>query len=80
MSETHNNLGKVYFRLQRYSDAAASFKNAIRLRPEFADAHHNLALTYFALKDKKSALAEYEILRTLDPALAAQFFEQFLKN
>jgi hypothetical protein len=50
------------------------------LRPGFADAHHNLALTYFALKDKKSALAEYHILRKLDPALAEQFFERFLKN
>ena len=61
--ETHNNLGTVYFRTQRYADAAASFKTAVRLRPGYGEAHFDLAVAYVALKDRKGALDEYNVLK-----------------
>jgi protein O-GlcNAc transferase len=70
----------VYFRIQRYADAAASLKTAVRLRPNYAEAHFNLAVAYVALKDRKGALDEYNTLRTLDPKLADAFFQRFLKK
>jgi len=37
-------------------------------------------LAYAALGDRKGALAEYEKLKTLDPKLADDFFQRFLKK
>jgi cytochrome c-type biogenesis protein CcmH/NrfG len=56
MPETYNNLGTVYFRTKKYQDAAASFKEAIKLKPDYSEAHYNLALAYVALNDRKERL------------------------
>jgi len=79
-AETHNNLGKVYFGTKNYQEAALSFRNAVRLNGSYADAHHNLALTCVALGDKKCAFEEHKILKTLDPRLADEFFQRYLKK
>jgi len=65
-------LGQAYFKLTKYSDAAKAFKEAIRIKPDFAQAHYNLGLTYVALRDAKGARQELEILTRLDPKLAEQ--------
>jgi len=78
--ETNNNLGKVYYRAKRNKEAVASFKAAIALRPNFAEAHFNLAVAYVALGDKKGVLEEYKTLKTIDPALAEKFAATFLKG
>ena len=77
---TNNNLGTVYFRTKRYQEAAASFKEATRLKPDYGEAHFNLALTYVALNDRKAALEQYNRLKQLDPKLADQFFQKYIKK
>ena len=79
-AETHNNLGKVYYRAKRNQEAVASFKAAIALRPNFAEAHFNLAVAYVALGDKKGVLEEYKTLKTIDPALQRNLLATFLKR
>ena len=79
-AESHNNLGTVYFRTKSYPEAAESFKSAVGMNPNYAEAHYNLALTYVALNNRNGALAEYNILKTLDPARAEEFFIKYLKR
>jgi tetratricopeptide (TPR) repeat protein len=79
-AETHNNLGKVYYLAKRNQEAVTSFKSAIKLRQNFAEAHFNLAVAYVALGDKKGVLEEYKTLKTIDPALAEKFASTFLKG
>ena len=79
-AETNNNLGTVYFRTKRYQEAAAAFKEAVRIKPDYSEAHFNLALAYVALKDKKGALDQYNRLKKLDPKLADEFFQKYIKK
>ena len=44
-----------------------AFKQAIRLKPNYADAHYFLGLAYLLIDDKGSALEEYKTLKKLDP-------------
>jgi tetratricopeptide (TPR) repeat protein len=57
-----------------------SFKEAVRLKPDYGEAHFNLALTYVALKDRKAALDEYNRLKKVDPKLAEDFFQRYVKE
>jgi serine/threonine protein kinase/Flp pilus assembly protein TadD len=55
---THNNIGRVYLRMERYEDAAAEFKEAIRIDPYLMVSYFNLNDIYlFQLGDVASALA-----------------------
>lgn len=42
--ETHYNLGIAYTQAERYPEAVETFKNAIKLRPGFADIYYSLAV------------------------------------
>ena len=44
--EIHNNLGMVYMNLNDYEQAIKSFKNAIKLNPEFSVAFCNLGIAH----------------------------------
>ena len=79
-AETNNNLGTVYFRTKRYQEAVASFKEAVRIKPDYSEAHFNLALTYVALNDKKGALEQYNRLKKLNPKLAEEFSRKYMKK
>jgi tetratricopeptide (TPR) repeat protein len=63
-----------YSKLRRYREAIEAYKEAIRIKPDFAEAHYNLGLTYLILGDKGSALDEYRILKDLDKDLANKLF------
>jgi len=56
-----------------------SYKQAIRIKPDFAEAHYALGGTYFFLNDRGSALEEYKILKDLDPELANELFNLIYK-
>ena len=64
------NLGMNYDELGRHSDAIEAYKQAILIKPDYAEAHLGLGLTYLNLGDKSSALVEYKILKYLDTELA----------
>ena len=42
--ETHYNLGIAYTQAEKYPEAVETFENAIKLRPDFADAYYSLAV------------------------------------
>ncbi len=60
-------------------EAIASYKQAIRINPDNADAHICLGLAYILLNDGGSALDQYKILKSLDPELANKLFNMIYK-
>jgi tetratricopeptide (TPR) repeat protein len=68
----HFNLGLALYNGGRYSEAIEAYKEVIKLRPDLAGAHFNLGLTYVAINDKAAARREYDILKSLNAAMAAQ--------
>jgi serine/threonine protein kinase/tetratricopeptide (TPR) repeat protein len=57
-SVAHNNLGRVYLLMNRYEDAAASFKEAIRLDPYLVPSYVNLINIYLDEEgDPEAAIA-----------------------
>lgn len=42
--ETHYNLGIAYTQAEKYPEAVDTLKNAIKLKPDFADAYYSLAV------------------------------------
>jgi hypothetical protein len=75
----HNSLGVAYDKLGRYQDAVEPYKQAIRIKPNYAEAHYNLGGAYLITGDKGSALEEYKILKTLDAGIADKLFKMINK-
>lgn len=50
--ETHYNLGIALIQAEEYEEAQSALKNAISLKPDFADAYYSLAVAYDGLADK----------------------------
>jgi tetratricopeptide (TPR) repeat protein len=65
----------AYLNLHRWQKAVEAFKQAIRLKPDFAEAHYNLGATYHVLGDRGAALQQHTILVTLQPELANKLVE-----
>ena len=57
-------------------DAIESFKQAIRIDPDDADAHYNLGIAYLGLNDRGSAMEQYKILKKLDTEKANDLFNE----
>jgi tetratricopeptide (TPR) repeat protein len=56
-----------------------AFKQAIKIKPDFAKAYFNLGITYVVLGDKDSALDQYKILEKIDKDLANKLFSKISK-
>ena len=63
----------------KIKEAAEAFRQAIKLKPGFADAHYNLGLVYLNLGDKTAATEECETLKKLDPVQATKLCERIAK-
>jgi len=71
------NLGVSYLTSHEYlvrKEAIEAFEQAIRIKPDHADAHCFLGMVYVAIKNKGSALEEYKILKILDKEKANELF------
>jgi tetratricopeptide (TPR) repeat protein len=72
--EAHNNLGIVLHRRGRLEEAVASYREALRLLPGFADAENNLGISLASLGRLGEAGEHFEEAVRLDPALASARF------
>lgn len=79
--EAHRGLGMAYLKLgsnevasdpEMLENAASAFRESVSLAPGSAENRYHLALTYLALHDKNGAMREYESIKGLDAAVAAQ--------
>lgn len=66
-AEGHNNRGAALQKLQRYSDALASYDKAIALKPNYANAHYNRGSNLKKMNRPDDALASYEQAIALNP-------------
>jgi serine protease Do len=75
-TEAHFNLGVVYGELGNNKDELEEYKQAIRANPDFTPAHYAIGRAYLKRGDKAAALEQYKILKGLDEATAAKFFDE----
>jgi tetratricopeptide (TPR) repeat protein len=75
------NLGNCQMMLNQAIPAETSFRRAVELAPDNADAHFSLGYALFYQKRLKEALAELDLALQLDPsdAAAAKLKEQILR-
>lgn len=66
-----HSLGLAYLKLDRLEEAIASLKEAIRLRPNFAEAHYDLGRVYHESGEFNTAAVAFEEAIRLNPS----FFE-----
>ena len=62
---SHLSLGKLYVRMQRWTEAAAELNEVVRAAPDTAEAYYQLGRVYARLKQKKeadAALAKFKEL------------------
>jgi len=61
----------VLFNKGKYGPAADSYKEAIRLNPNFARAHYNRGMALSRASDAAGAKSEFQEANRLDPSLVA---------
>lgn len=72
-------LGVAYGNLGMYKEEIEAYKQAIRIKPDYADAHYILGLLYLLLGYRSSALDQYRILKDLDSHHANELFNLIYK-
>jgi tetratricopeptide (TPR) repeat protein len=63
----------------RWPEAIDAYKQAIKIKPDLAEAYYNLGLAYLAIGDKNSALAQYNILKSMNSQFADNLFREINK-
>ena len=53
-------LGLIYHSQGKYDEAIASYKEAIRIRPDYTNAYYGLGMTYKSLGQYQDAIASYK--------------------
>ena len=74
MAGAHYNLGFALSKTGRRKQAISSYKQALLLKPDFAEAHHNLAILYLEQGERALALEQYSLLKSIDYELAQKLF------
>jgi len=64
--------GMNHIKVDNYKDAELSFKEAITLKPDWAEAHYRLGVVYTKLGRYEEAMEEYETLKKLNSPLKEQ--------
>jgi TonB family protein len=62
-------------RISKFEEAIRVLSEAVRLKPDWAQAHLNLGVAYIKLKDRQKALEQHEILKKLNPEVAKTLFD-----
>ena len=60
-------MGEAYLELNRLNEAVESFRQSIRLKPDFGKAYYNLGRCLLAMGNRDAALEQYTILTNIDP-------------
>ncbi len=70
----HNGRGLEHYRAGHAEAAAASFRQALAVYPDLAEAHSNLGLAYEDLGMSEEAVASYRAALRIDPSLAVAHY------
>jgi len=74
----HFNRGVAHDSSGMYREAIDSYKKAIMIKPDYAEAYYNLAFSYLMSNDDKSAHEEYLLLKEINPQKADEFYNKAL--
>jgi hypothetical protein len=69
-AEVYLNIGDVYLKLDKNSDAEKAFQQSVRLNPEVAEAQYGFGLASFRLKRYANARDAFKRATTLSPNMA----------
>lgn len=69
-------MGKIQYRLKKYTEAAASFSSACNINQKFAPSRYNLGLTQKQLKNDTAALDAFRKTIDIDPRHEKAYMEQ----
>ena len=72
-AETYFYRGNENYLMRSYEDAITAYNEAIRLRPDFANAYVNRGLAKEKLGQHESAIMDYSSAIKIDPALAGAY-------
>lgn len=74
----HFNRGKAHDNTGMYREAIESYKKAIMIKPDYAEAYYKLAFSYLLSNDVKSAHEEYMLLKDINPKMADDLYDKAL--
>jgi tetratricopeptide (TPR) repeat protein len=69
-------LGFAYHKLRHYDQAVMAYRKAIHLKPDFSTAWYNIGLIHYGQGHHTEVMQVYEKLKTLDQAMAEEFFRK----
>jgi tetratricopeptide (TPR) repeat protein len=72
-------LGVEAAKAQAWALAVSAFREAVRLKPDLAEAWYNLGVAYSRQGDRSRLLEVYQQLRILNPTLADEFFRKVVR-
>jgi hypothetical protein len=73
-AEYWNNLGREYLKSGKYKEAIESYKQAIRIEPDYAYAYFGLVAVYEELGNYKEAIESYKQAIRIEPDFAPSYF------
>ena len=65
--KSYNNLGGIYYKLDKFNLAVESYKKALAINPNYVKAHNNLGIVLFKLDEIDEAIDEFKLAISLDP-------------
>src|SRR5436853_3158950 len=66
--------GLELFKESRFQDAVETFKRAIQLKPDYAEAHNDLGMAYCRLNRNDEAIESFRQAIRLNPRLAEAYY------
>jgi adenylate cyclase len=73
-----DSLGRTYFLAEKYEEAIAKYRMAVKLNPDYRDAHIGLAATYAVLGREEEARTEVSEILRIDPNFSIKKYARFM--
>jgi adenylate cyclase len=73
-----DSLGRTYFLAEKYEEAIAKYRMAVKLHPDYRDAHIGLAATYAVLGKEEEARAEASEILRIEPNFSIKKYAKFM--
>jgi Flp pilus assembly protein TadD len=80
LAVAHYNLGYALTKGHREREAIASYKQALLLKPDFAEVRNNLAVLYLQHGQRSLALEQYHLLQSINSEMAQNLFEMIFQD
>lgn len=74
----HFNRGVMLDNSAMYKEAIESYKKAIMIKPDYAEAYYNLAFSYLQSNDVKFVHEKYMLLKDINPKMADDLYDKAL--